>query len=281
MKLVRYGDKGGERPGLLDAGGRVRALEGVVDDVAGDALRPEGLARLAALDAQALPLVETPGRLGPCVGRVGKMLCIGLNYHDHAAETGARPPKEPILFMKASSAIAGPNDPIPLPRGAEKLDWEVELGVVIGAPAKHVSEAEALDHVAGYCIAHDVSERAFQTERGGQWTKGKSCDGFGPLGPWLATRDEIPDPQALRLRCAVNGETMQDGTTADMIFGVAHLVSYLSGFMTLEPGDVIATGTPAGVGLGMKPQRFLKVGDRVTLAIDGLGEQHQAIVAEG
>ena len=278
MKLLRYGAKGGEKPGMLDAEGRVRALEGVVDDVAGATLTPEGLARLAALDPAALPPVESPGRLGPCVGRVGKILCIGLNYHDHAAEVGAKPPKEPILFLKATSALAGPNDPIPLPRGSEKTDWEVELGVVIGAPAKHVSAARALEHVAGYCVAHDVSERSFQSERGGQWTKGKSCDGFGPIGPWLVTRDEVPDPQALRLTCAVNGATMQDGTTADMIFGVAEIVSYLSDFMTLEPGDVIMTGTPAGVGLGRKPQTFLEPGDVVELAVEGLAVQRQEIV---
>lgn len=278
MKLLRYGPPHAERPGLLDAQGRIRDLSAHVADIGGAALSPEGLARLAALDPASLPLVEGTPRIGPCVAGTGKFICIGLNYSDHAAETGAAIPAEPIVFMKATSAIAGPDDPIEIPRGSRKLDWEVELGIVIGRSAKYVSEAEALDHVAGYCTVHDVSERAFQMERQGQWTKGKSCDGFGPIGPWLVTRGAVPQPEALRLWCAVNGERMQDGTTANLIFKPAFLVSYLSQFMSLHPGDIIATGTPAGVGLGKKPPRFLAEGDVVTLGVEGLGEQRQQIV---
>ncbi|WP_127902063.1 fumarylacetoacetate hydrolase family protein [Solirhodobacter olei] len=277
MKLLRYGPVGAEKPGMLDAEGRIRDLSGVVADIAGEVLEPAGIARLAALDPASLPLVEGDVRYGPCVGRVGKFMCIGLNYADHAAESGLPLPKEPILFMKATSAIGGPDDGVLIPRGSEKTDWEVELGVVIGKRAKYVSEAEALDHVAGYCVINDYSERAFQQERGGQWTKGKSSDTFGPIGPWMVTRDEVADPQDMHMWLTVNGESRQDGSTKTMIFGVAHLVSYLSQFMSLEPGDVISTGTPPGVGMGMKPPTYLKPGDVVELGIDGLGRQRQVL----
>ncbi|TAK47570.1 MAG: FAA hydrolase family protein [Xanthobacteraceae bacterium] len=280
MKLVRYGERGKERPGLIDAAGRLRDLSSHAVDIAGDVLAPQGLARLAALDTATLPAVEGTPRLGPPVGAFSKFICIGLNYIDHATETGARPPAEPVVFLKANSAIAGPDDAIVQPRGSTKLDWEVELAVVIGSRAKYVGEGQALDHVAGYCLANDVSERGFQLERAGQWTKGKSCDGFGPLGPWLVTRDEIADPQALSMWLDVNGTRRQHGSTSNMIFSVAKLISYLSGFFTLEPGDIISTGTPAGVGLGMKPPTFLKAGDVVTLGIDGLGSQTQRVVAD-
>lgn len=278
MKLARYGEKGAERPALVDDGGRLRDLSAHVDDIAGAALSAEGLARLAAIDPASLPLVNEGTRIGACVGQVGKYLCIGLNYADHAKETGKEPPPEPIIFAKAVSAICGPNDDVEIPRGSEKADWEVELAIVIGTRAKYVSEAEALDHVAGYCLANDVSERAFQSERGGQWTKGKSHDTFGPIGPWLVTKDEIADVQSLDLWLDVDGVRRQTGNTRTMIFGVAHLVSYLSQFMTLEPGDVIATGTPPGVGLGMKPPVFLKAGQRMTLGAEGLGTQSQLTV---
>jgi len=278
MKLARYGEKGAERPALVDADGRLRDLSAHVDDIAGAALSADVLARLAAIDPAALPLVEEGARLGACVGQVGKYLCIGLNYADHAKETGKEPPPEPVVFSKAVSAICGPNDDVEIPRGSEKADWEVELAIVIGKRAKYVSEAEALDHVAGYCLANDVSERAFQSERGGQWTKGKSHDTFGPLGPWLVTKDEIPDPQTLDLWLDVDGVRRQTGNTRTMIFGVAHIVSYVSQFMTLEPGDVIATGTPPGVGLGMKPPVFLRAGQRMTLGAEGLGTQSQLTV---
>jgi 2-keto-4-pentenoate hydratase/2-oxohepta-3-ene-1,7-dioic acid hydratase in catechol pathway len=281
LKLIRHGGQGGERPGLIDDAGRARDLTGVVPDIAGAVLCDEGLAMLRGVDAGGLPEVPADTRLGPCVGGIGKVVCIGLNYSDHAEETGAEVPPEPIVFMKATSAVCGPNDPTRMPRGSEKLDWEVELAVVIGSRARYVSEAAAIGHVAGYCVANDVSERAFQTERHGQWTKGKSCDTFGPLGPWLVTRDEVPDPQDLGMWLTVNGESMQDGSTRTMVYGVAHLVSYLSHFMTLEPGDVISTGTPPGVGLGMKPQRFLRIGDVVELGIEGLGRQRQEVVADG
>ena len=274
MKYLRYGPPGAEKPGMLDEGGVLRDLSGVIDDVAGPVL-----GQLGGHDPEALPRVEGTPRIGPCVGRVGKFIGIGLNYHDHAAEVGATAPAEPIVFLKATSSIAGPGDPLPLPRGSEKTDWEVELGVVIGRTAKHVTEAEALDHVAGYCVVNDVSERALQIERGGQWTKGKSCDGFGPLGPWLVTPDEAGDPQALRLTLSVNGEPRQDGSTATMIFPVAHLIAYLSELMTLHPGDIIATGTPPGVGMGMKPPQFLRAGDVVELSVEGLGTQRQEVVA--
>lgn len=280
MKLLRYGEPGAERPGLLDADGRIRDLSGHVADLAGDALDPAALARLAALDPATLPAVAGTPRLGACVAGIGKFICIGLNYSDHAAESGLPVPDEPVIFMKATSAVSGPNDPVLIPRGSEKTDWEVELGVVIGRRAKYVPEAEALDYVAGYCVCHDVSERGFQIERSGQWTKGKSCDTFGPLGPWLVTRDEVPDPQALSLWLSVNGERVQDGSTGTMVFGVAALVSYLSQFMSLMPGDVISTGTPPGVGLGMKPPRYLKPGDVVELGIAGLGTQRQVFVAD-
>ncbi|MET0943673.1 MAG: fumarylacetoacetate hydrolase family protein [Mesorhizobium sp.] len=277
MKLVRYGSRGEERPGVVDRAGRIRDLSGYVKDIGGAALDPDELARLAALDPDSLPLVDGNPRIGPCVTGVGKFICIGLNYSDHAAETGATVPPEPIIFMKATSAITGPNDDLLLPRGSEKTDWEVELGIVIGRKAKYVSEAEALDYVAGYCTVHDVSERAFQIERHGQWTKGKSCDSFGPIGPWLVTKDAVQNPQNLPMWLKVNGETMQNGSTRTMVYGPAYLVSYLSQFMSLQPGDIISTGTPPGVGMGMKPPRFLKAGDVVELGVEGLGNQRQQV----
>jgi 2-keto-4-pentenoate hydratase/2-oxohepta-3-ene-1,7-dioic acid hydratase in catechol pathway len=281
MKLLRHGAPGAERPGMLAADGTIRDLTGLVPDIGGAVLSDTGLAMLRGVDPAQLPIVGPGTRLGPCVAGTGKFICIGLNYSDHAAETGASVPPEPIIFMKATSAICGPNDPIIIPRGSEKTDWEVELAVIIGTRAKHVSEADALAHVAGYAVANDVSERAFQIERSGQWTKGKSCDNFGQLGPWLVTRDEVADPQALPMWLTVNGAKLQDGATATMVYGVAHLVSYLSQFMTLHPGDVISTGTPPGVGMGQKPPRYLKPGDVVELGIEGLGAQRQDVVAEG
>lgn len=278
MKLLRYGLPGQEKPAMLDRHGRLRDLSAQVSDIGGSALLPEGQRALAALDPETLPLVQGTPRIGPCVAGVGKFICIGLNYSDHAAETGATVPPEPIIFMKATSAIVGPNDALEIPRGSLKTDWEVELGVVIGKTAKYVSEAEALDHVAGYCVVHDVSERAFQLEREGQWTKGKSADTFGPIGPWLVTPDEVPDPQHLPMWLEVNGVRRQNGSTATMIYGVRHLVSYLSQFMSLQPGDIISTGTPPGVGMGMKPPVFLKGGDVVKLGVEGLGEQRQSVV---
>ena len=263
---------------MLDADGRIRDLSAHVEDIAGAAILPESLERLKRIDPASLPLVEGAPRLGPCVAGTGKFICIGLNYSDHAAETGAKVPPEPIIFMKATSAIVGPNDAIEIPRGSQKTDWEVELGVVIGKAAKYVSQEAALDHVAGYCLINDVSERSFQAERQGQWTKGKSCDTFGPIGPWLVTPDEIDDPQNLVMRLEVNGRRFQNGSTATMVYGVAYLVSYLSQFMSLQPGDIISTGTPPGVGLGQNPNIFLKAGDVVTLSIDGLGEQRQDVV---
>ena len=281
MKLLRYGPRGFEKPALLDTHGVIRDLSGAVDDIAGAVLSPEGLARLAGLDPETLPVLPE-GRIGACIGNVGKFICVGLNYADHAKETGKAPPEEPILFMKATTAINGPNDEVEIPRGSKKADWEVELGVVIGTRAKYVSQANALDHVAGYCLVNDVSERAFQSERGGQWTKGKSHDTFGPIGPWLVTRDEIADPQNLGLWLDVDGIRRQTGNTSTMIFTVAHLVSYISQFMTLEPGDVIATGTPPGVGMGIKPEPiFLREGQVMTLGIDGLGSQRQTTIAAG
>lgn len=280
MKLVRYGPAGTERPGLVDAQGRIRDLSAHVDDIAGKTLSDEGLARIAALDPASLPLVEEGARIGPCVGGAGKFVCIGLNYSDHAAESGLDVPPEPIVFMKATSAICGPDDGIELPRGSVATDWEVELAVVIGRHAKYVSEADALSHVAGYCVANDVSERDFQTKRAGQWTKGKSADTFGPLGPWLVTRDEVGDPQALSLWLDLNGKRMQAGSTSTMIFGVAKVISYLSQMMSLHPGDIISTGTPPGVGMGIKPAPvYLKAGDRLALGIDGLGTQNQLVRA--
>ncbi len=279
MKLMRVGQPGHEKPAILDAEGKIRDLSAHVKDIGGDAISPEGLKKIAALDLSTLPVL-TEDRIGACVAGTGKFICIGLNFSDHAAETGAAVPPEPVIFMKATSAIVGPNDNVVIPRGSEKTDWEVELGVVIGKTAKYVSEADALDYVAGYCVSHDVSERAFQTERQGQWTKGKSCDTFGPIGPWLVTKDEIADPQNLGMWLKVNGETMQNGSSKTMVYGVANVVSYLSQFMSLHPGDVISTGTPPGVGLGMKPQRFLKAGDVVELGIEGLGSQKQTFVAD-
>jgi 2-keto-4-pentenoate hydratase/2-oxohepta-3-ene-1,7-dioic acid hydratase in catechol pathway len=280
MRLLRYGPPGRERPAALDADGRARDLSDVVPDLAGDALLPESLERLRGLDLGRLPVVDGEPRLGPCVGRVGKLVCVGLNYADHAAESGAQVPAEPILFMKATSAICGPNDDLRLPRGSEKTDWEVELGVVVGAPAKYVSEADALSHVAGYCAVNDVSERAYQLEGTGQWVKGKSADTFAPLGPWLVTADEVPDPQDLAMWLEVDGRRFQDGSTRTMVFGVARLVSYVSRFMSLQPGDVISTGTPPGVGMGRKPQVFLRPGNVVRLGVEGLGEQRQRVVAD-
>ncbi|GER08867.1 Ureidoglycolate lyase [compost metagenome] len=275
MKLLRYGAVGQEKPAMLDAEGRLRDLSMHVNDIAHEVLLPAGLARLAALDPQSLPLVEGAPRIGACVAGSGKFICIGLNYSDHAAETGATVPPEPIVFLKATSAIGGPNDVLEIPRGSTKTDWEVELGVVIGKTAKYVSEADAMDHVAGYCLINDVSERAFQTERQGQWTKGKSADTFGPIGPWLVTPDEVPDPQQLDMWLEVNGVRRQSGSTATMVYGVRYLIAYLSQFMSLRPGDIISTGTPPGVGMGFKPPVYLKRGDVVTLGIEGLGTQRQ------
>lgn len=279
MKLLRYGNPGEERPGLLDDEGKVRDLAGLINDLDGDALLPESLARIAAHNARELPLVADPGRFGPCVANVGKFICIGLNYADHAAESGIAVPSEPVVFMKATSAITGPNDPIIKPRNSTKLDWEVELGIVIGKRASYVAEAEASDHIAGYCVINDVSERAFQLERGGQWDKGKGCDSFGPIGPYLVTRDEVADPLNLNLWLTVNGKQFQNGSTREMVFGPAFLVHYLSQFMSLQPGDIISTGTPPGVGLGQKPPLYLEVGDVVKLGIEGLGTQTQTVIA--
>ncbi len=279
MKLLRWGPAGQERPGIIDADRVARDLTGLVPDIAGAVLSDMGLAMLRSIDAKALPKVPDGARLGPCVGGTGKFICIGLNYADHAAESGMQVPPEPVIFMKATSAIVGPNDPIVVPRTSVKTDWEVELAVIIGTKAKYVSEADAINHVAGYAVANDVSERAFQAERAGQWTK-KSCDNFGQLGPWLVTRDEVKDPQDLAMWLKVNGETMQNGSTRTMVYGVAHIVSYLSQFFTLHPGDVISTGTPPGVGMGMKPPRYLKAGDVVELGIAGLGDQRQDVVGD-
>jgi len=278
MKLVRIGDPGKERPALLE-NGRLRDLEGVISDVSGDALLPETLAKLRVLDPQTLPLIDGSPRSGPCIGSVGKVICVGLNYRDHAIEANMPIPSEPILFLKPTSAIVGPNDNVEIPLGAEKTDWEVELGVVIGKPGKYVPVELALDHVAGYCVVNDVSERSYQLERGGTWDKGKGCDTFAPIGPWFVTRDEVPEPQGLDLWLEVDGERMQAGNTRTMIFDVAHLVSYISRFMSLRTGDVIATGTPPGVGMGHKPPRYLKVGQTVRLGISGLGIQTQRMVS--
>jgi ureidoglycolate lyase/2,4-diketo-3-deoxy-L-fuconate hydrolase len=278
MKLLRFGPPGQERPGLIDAEGRLRDLSAHVPDIAGDTLAPAALARLAGLDPRSLPLVAGTPRLGPCVGRVGKMVCVGLNYSDHAAESNMPVPSEPVLFMKATTAICGPDDDVEIPPGAQKVDWEVELGVVIGSTARYVAKKDALDHVAGYCIVNDVSERNYQLERGGQWDKGKGCDTFGPTGPWLVTRDEVPDAQALSMFLEVDGRRFQDGSTRTMIFDVPTLVAYISRFMRLEPGDIISTGTPPGVGLGQKPPLYLKPGQVMRLGIEGLGEQRQRTV---
>lgn len=282
MKLLRHGKPGQEKPGLLDHEGRVRDLSALVADVAGDTLLPAQLARLRALDPQSLPLVPgTPQqdlRLGPCVGRVGKFICIGLNYSDHAAEAGMAVPPEPVVFNKWTSAIVGPDDVVEIPRGSLKTDWEVELGVVIGTGGRYIREEDALSHVAGYCVVNDVSEREYQLERAGTWDKGKGCDTFGPLGPWLVTADEVPDPQALRMWLDVDGHRYQNGSTATMVYGVAFLVSYLSRFMSLQPGDVISTGTPPGVGMGQKPPVYLHAGQTMNLGIEGLGTQTQRVV---
>ncbi|MBV7483738.1 fumarylacetoacetate hydrolase family protein [Bordetella sp. BOR01] len=280
MKLLRHGAKGAEKPALIDAQGRVRDLSGTIADITADTLSEAALGRLRALDPASLPIVEQPGRIAPPWAGLGKFVCIGLNYADHAAESGLPVPQEPVIFMKAASALIGCNDPVVLPRDSVKSDWEVELGVVIGRRARYVSEADALAHVAGYCVVNDLSEREYQIERGGTWDKGKGCDTFGPVGPWLVTADEVPDPQALALWLEVNGQRMQDGSTRTMVFGVAELVSYVSRFMTLYPGDLISTGTPPGVGMGQKPAAiYLKPGDTMRLGIAGLGEQQQRVHA--
>ncbi len=274
MKLLRYGLPGEERPGILDNQGRIRSLDNVIEDVGGSALLPASLAKLRGLDLTQLPLVAGEPRLGPCVGGVGKFVCIGLNYADHAAETGAAIPTEPIVFNKWTSAIIGPNDEVYIPRESVKTDWEVELGVVIGRGGRYIREQDALDHVAGYCVINDVSEREWQIERGGTWDKGKGCDTFGPVGPWLVTVDEIPDPQVLNLWLEVDGKRYQNGNTRTMIFSVRHIISYLSRFMSLQSGDIVATGTPPGVGMGQKPQAvFLRAGQTMRLGVEGLGEQ--------
>lgn len=279
MKLLRYGERGEEKPGLLDQDGNIRDLSGVIGDVAGDALKDQSIAKLSDLDPTSLPLVEGNPRLGACVGQVGKFICIGLNYADHAAESGMALPDEPVIFFKATSAISGPDDDVEIPRTSVKSDWEVELGVVIGKDTKYVSKEEALDHVAGYCVVNDLSERDFQLHRSGQWVKGKSCDTFGPIGPWLVTRDDVADPQNLVMYLEVNGHRYQDGSTKTMHFDVATVISHLSQFMSLQPGDVISTGTPPGVGMGQSPETYLKPGDTIELGIEGLGVQTQNVVA--
>jgi 2,4-diketo-3-deoxy-L-fuconate hydrolase len=279
MKLMRYGAKGAEKPALVDAQGQVRDLSAVVPDITAQSLTPAGLKKLREVDANALPLVANPGRIAPPWSGCEKFICVGLNYADHAAETGAPVPTEPVLFMKTTSAIIGCNDAVVLPQNSIKSDWEVELGVVIGSKARYVSEAEALKYVAGYCVVNDLSEREYQLERGGQWDKGKGCDTFGPIGPWMVTADEVADPQQLSLWLEVNGKRFQNGNTRTMVFGVAQLVSYISRFMTLYPGDLISTGTPPGVGLGQKPPLYLKPGDEMRLGIAGLGEQRQRVHA--
>jgi len=279
MKLLRFGNPGAEKPALLDSEGRLRDLSAVLTDIAGSSLLPESLDKLRQLNPTTLPLVSGSPRLGPCVGSVGKFIGIGLNYSDHAAESGMAVPAEPVVFMKATSSICGPNDNVVIPRNAKKTDWEVELGVVIGKEAKYVREEDALSHVAGYCVVNDVSERAFQLEGTGQWVKGKSADTFGPIGPWLVTADEVPNPQNLHLWLEVDGHRYQDGSTGTMVFGVAYLVSYLSRFMSLQTGDIITTGTPPGVGLGRKPPVYLREGNIMTLGVEGLGEQRQKVVS--
>jgi len=279
MKLCRYGEPGAEKPGLIDRDGAIRDLSAVIDDINADVLSREGLRKLAALDPSTLPFVEGKPRFGTPVAHVGKMLCVGMNYADHAAETNAPVPEQPVLFMKATTAIGGANDAIVIPRDSVKTDWEVELGVIIGEVTRDVSIDDALDYVAGYAVINDVSEREFQLEHGGQWVKGKSCDTFGPIGPWLVTKDDVPNPQNLSLWLEVNGHRYQNGNTRTMVFGVAHLVSYISRYMTLMPGDVISTGTPAGVGLGLHPPTYLKPGDVVELGIEGLGQQRQDVFA--
>lgn len=279
MKLLRYGPAGAEKPGLLDENDTLRDLSGVVSDIAGDTLSDDNLAKLRDLDPASLPIVEGDPRLGACVGQVGKFICIGLNYADHAAESGMALPEEPVIFFKATSAICGPNDDVEIPRTSVKTDWEVELGVVIGKHAKYVSKENALDHVAGYCVVNDLSERDFQLHRSGQWVKGKSCDTFGPIGPWLVTRDEVANPQDLGMYLEVNGHRYQDGSTNTMHFDVATVISHLSQFMSLQPGDVITTGTPPGVGMGQSPETYLKPGDKIELGIEGLGVQKQNVIA--
>ena len=278
MKLLRYGDFGKEKPGIIDQEGKIRDLSDHITDINGDTINASGLKKIAAIDLSSLPTVSNTTRLGACVGNVGKFLCIGLNYSDHAAESGLPVPSEPILFSKATSAIVGPNDNVEIPRNSSETDWEVELGIIIGKKAKYINEDDAEDYIAGYCVVNDVSERAFQIKREGQWTKGKSCDTFGPTGPYLVTKDEIPDVQNLKMYLDVNGKRMQDGSTNTMIFSAKHIVYYLSQFMSLNPGDVIATGTPPGVGLGMKPPVFLNAGDTMKLGIEGLGEQNQTCI---
>ncbi len=280
MKLLRYGLPGQEKPGILGPDGEIRDLSGVILDLSGPSLLPESLAKLRQLDPASLPKVSGQPRIGPCVGSVGKFICIGLNYADHAAESGMAVPAEPVIFMKATSSIMGPNDDVVIPRGSKKSDWEVELGVVIGKPAKYVEQKDALSHIAGYCLVNDLSERAFQLEGTGQWVKGKSADTFGPIGPWLVTTDEVPDPQNLAMWLEVDGHRYQNGSTKTMVFGATYLVSYLSRFMSLQTGDVISTGTPPGVGLGQKPPVYLRPGNRIQLGIAGLGQQAQNVVAE-
>jgi len=280
MKLLRYGVPGQERPAILASDGSIRDLSSVVPDLAGQWLLPDSMEKLRNLNISTLPKVPGQPRIGPCVGEVGKFVCIGLNYSDHAAESGMAVPREPVVFMKATSSIVGPNDDVVIPRGGEKADWEVELGVVIGKPAKYVEQADALSHVAGYCVVNDLSERAFQLEGTGQWVKGKSADTFGPIGPWLVTPDEVPDPQNLDMWLEVDEHRYQNGSTKTMVFGVAYLVSYLSRFMSLQTGDVISTGTPPGVGLGQKPPVYLRPGNRIRLSVKALGEQNQKVVAE-
>ena len=278
MKLLRHGDFGKEKPGIIDQEGKIRDLSDHITDINGDTINASSLKKIAAIDLSSLPTVKNATRLGACVGNVGKFLCIGLNYSDHAAESGLPVPSEPILFSKATSAIVGPNDNVEIPRNSSETDWEVELGIIIGKKAKYINEDDAEDYIAGYCVVNDVSERAFQIKREGQWTKGKSCDTFGPTGPYLVTKDEIPDVQNLKMYLDVNGKRMQDGSTNTMIFSAKHIVYYLSQFMSLNPGDVIATGTPPGVGLGMKPPVFLNAGDTMKLGIEGLGEQNQTCI---
>ncbi|MGP8290401.1 fumarylacetoacetate hydrolase family protein [Vreelandella zhanjiangensis] len=278
MKLLRFGQPGQEKPGIVDSQGKVRDLSSIVDDIAGDVLSDSKLQQLRDMDLTTLPKVADDVRLGPCVARVGKFICIGLNYSDHAAETGSEVPPEPVIFNKWTSAICGPNDDVEIPRGSEKTDWEVELGVIIGKGGRYIDEADAMSHVAGYCVVNDVSERAFQLERSGTWDKGKGCDTFGPLGPWLVTRDEVADPHQLGMWLEVDGKRYQDGSTQTMVYQVPFLISYLSHFMSLQPGDVISTGTPPGVGMGQQPQVYLRDGQRMRLGIDGLGEQTQRVV---
>ena len=279
MKLVRFGKAGAEKPGIVDAKGVIRDLSGVVDDFAGNALNPRNLAKLRKLDLDSLPAVRKGTRLGSCVARPGNFIAVGLNYADHAAETGAAIPSEPILFNKAPNCVQGPNDPIMIPKGSKKTDWEVELAIVIGKTALYIEEKDALSYVAGFCVCNDISEREFQAERGGQWMKGKGSPTFGPIGPWLVTPDEVKDVQNLGMWLELNGKKVQNGSTKTMIFGVAHLIAYISKFMQLDPGDVITTGTPPGVGLGMKPPKFLKAGDTMRVGIDGMGVQEQTVVA--